>query len=309
MELARNILLWGSENRWLQNHLPKWWFVKKAVRRFIPGELLSDAFEAARLFQNKNISTLSTRLGENIVNLEEADEITEHYLDSINQISQENLDAELSLKLTQFGLDLDVQQTHENVAKIIEKSAASGRALWIDMEGSDYTEITIDFYKKQKEKFPAIGICLQAYLFRTESDVKNLLSISPIIRLVKGAYKESSEIAFSDKSKVDENFLLLSKMLLQEIKLNDIRVAFATHDLDIIHKIEQEVNQLGLPKDKIEFQMLYGIRTQEQFRLAAEGYKVRILVSYGEAWFAWYMRRLAERPANVWFVLKNMFVK
>lgn len=309
MELARNILLWSSENKWLQKHLPNLWFVKKAVKRFIPGEQLADAFQAAKFFQEKNITTLFTRLGENIVDLNEADVVTEHYLDSLNQISQNNLDVELSLKLTQFGLDLHVEQTHKNVGKIIKKSVESGRDLWIDMEGSDYTDITLEFYKKQKEKFPTIGICLQTYLFRTEADIKNLLAISPTIRLVKGAYKEPHKIAFSHKNKVDENFLFLSKMLLQEIKNKSIRVAFATHDLKIIHLIEKETEQLGISKDKIEFQMLYGIRTQEQFRLAAEGYKVRILVSYGEAWFAWYMRRLAERPANVWFVLKNMFVK
>ena len=309
MELARNILLWGSENKWLQSHLPKWWFVKKAVRRFIPGEQLEDALQTAELFQEKKISILSTRLGENIKKLEEANDVTNHYLDSLNQISQENLDAELSLKLTQFGLDLDVKQTHKNVRKILEKSKEFGRSAWIDMEGSDYTETTIDFYKKQKEKYPEIGICLQAYLFRTEADLENLLAVSPTIRLVKGAYKESEEVAFKDKNKVDENFILLSKLLLNEIKSNNIRVAFATHDLDIIHWIEQEAEKLEISNDKIEFQMLYGIRTQEQYRLAEEGYKVRVLVSYGEAWFAWYMRRLAERPANVWFVLKNIFVK
>lgn len=309
MELAKNILLWSSENKWLQNNLPNWWFVKKAVKRFIPGEQLKDALQAAKLFQEKNISILSTRLGENIEKLDEAEDVTNHYLDSLDQISQKNLDAELSLKLTQFGLDIDVQQTHKNVEKIIEKSKKTGRSVWIDMEGSDYTETTIDFYKKQKGKFPEIGICLQAYLFRTETDLENLLTVSPVIRLVKGAYKESEEIAFSDKSKVDENFIKLSKILLKEIKVNSIRVAFATHDLEIIHWIEQESEKLKISKDKIEFQMLYGIRTQEQYRLAEEGYKVRVLVSYGEAWFAWYMRRLAERPANVWFVLKNMFVK
>ena len=167
--------------------------------------------------------------------------------------------------------------------------------------------MTIDFYKAVKDKCDNVGICLQAYLYRTENDIHELFRISPSIRLVKGAYKETDDIAFPEKYKVDENYFLLAHKFMNEIKATGIRVIFATHDEKLIEKIVDEAEKIELPKHKLEFQMLYGIKTELQKQLAANGYKVRVLIAYGESWYPWYMRRLAERPANIWFVLRNLF--
>ena len=177
------------------------------------------------------------------------------------------------------------------------------------MEGSKYTDITIDFYKRAKNELGNVGLCLQAYYMRTEKDIYDLLKIDPAIRLVKGAYNEPPSVAFQKKTDVDRNYMKLSTLLLEEVKASGIRAAFATHDETIIDLIIKNAATIGLPKDKLEFQMLYGIKPVTQKRLASAGSRVRVLISYGEAWFPWYMRRLAERPANVTFVIKNMFAQ
>jgi proline dehydrogenase len=181
--------------------------------------------------------------------------------------------------------------------------------VFIDIEDSSYVDKTINFYKKIKANFNNVGLCLQAYLYRTMDDLKDMKEINPWIRLVKGAYKEQATVAFPKISQVNENFLLLSKYLLEQIQNKGIRTAFATHDLLIQEQVKNEANKIGLKKEKIEFQMLYGIETTEQYKLAGDGYKIRTLISYGEHWYPWYMRRLAERPANVGFVLKNIISK
>lgn len=307
MGLFRLFLLKGSESARLKAIVPRLGFVRKAVRRFLPGEDLEAAITVARDFQNHGIPTTFTKLGENIVDLQEANEVTQHYLAMLERISQVKLDVELSLKLTQLGFDLSPEQTHNNFRKIAAKAAQLATTVWIDMESSSYTESTIEFFENQRSEFENVGLCLQAYLFRTKQDLDRLLELSPAIRLVKGAYKEPGEIAFKKKKQVDQNFLNLSQRLLQEIKNKRLRVAFATHDINLLMRISGEAEGLGIPRNQLEFQMLYGIRPRDQLRLAWEGYTVRVLISYGSAWFAWYMRRLAERPANVWFVMKNMF--
>ena len=176
------------------------------------------------------------------------------------------------------------------------------------MEQSSYTQRTIDFYKYFRKKYSDIGICLQAYLKSTQRDVEELLCVSPNIRLVKGAYMEPPDTAFARKKQVDVNYLALAQNLLDYSKGQQGRIAFATHDLSIISAIKEHASANNIVKDKFEFQMLYGIKQTEQLRIAQEGYNIRVLISYGEAWYSWYMRRLAERPANVWFVLRNIFV-
>lgn len=309
MGISRNILLWGSKNPWLLNHVPQYSFVRKAVKRFMPGENLSDAIEATKVFNKKGIPTVFTRLGENITQLSEADEVKCHYLDVLENIYSEKIQTEVSLKLTQIGLDLSFDKSLEFFNEIALKAKNYNNLVWIDMEGSPYTDITLDFYRRTKVKNQNTGVCLQAYLRRTVNDLEGLLDIKPNIRLVKGAYNEPSEIAFPDKHDVDKNYLQIARMLLTQIKENNITAVFGTHDLKIIGEIERLTAELNVPHENLEFHMLYGIKPNEQIRLVNEGYKLKVLISYGSAWYPWYMRRLAERPANVGFVLKNLFTQ
>jgi len=284
-------------------------FVKKAVKRFMPGETVQDAIQATRELLKHNIPTTFTHLGENITTLAEAETNTQHYLDLLDRINKESLDIEISLKLTHIGLDLSYDKTLELFSKISENAGSFNNSVFIDIEDSSYVDKTINFYKKIKENYNNVGLCLQAYLYRTMADLKGMIDINPWIRLVKGAYKEPATVAFKKISQVDSNYIELSRFLLKAIVEKDIRAAFATHDLKIQEHIKKESVGIGLPKEKLEFQMLYGIKTSEQYKLATDGYKIRTLISYGEHWYPWYMSRLAERPANVGFVLKNIFNK
>jgi len=308
MSIPRNILLWASESKWMRDNIPTFKFVKNAVKKFMPGEKPEDALDAAIRFDFMGIPTVFTRLGENITKLEEGEEVCNHYLDLIDEIADKKLNIEISLKLTQLGFDISVDETF-NRCKIIARKVQEklSSILWIDMEGSAYTQITIDFYKKLKNECTNVGLCLQAYFYRTEKDIVDLINIGANIRLVKGAYKEPAEIAITQKKNVDKNYIRLAETLLTAAKENKIRAAFGTHDENIIYSLIKWSKQHDIHKDKIEFQMLYGIKKEKQKNLAQRGYAVRVLISYGEYWYPWYMRRLAERPANVLFVLKNMF--
>ena len=308
MSLSRSILLWASENKWMRKNVPSFAFVKSAVKKFMPGEKLEDALNAAQIFKSVNTPTIFTKLGENITDLSEGLVVRDHYLELIDKIAERNLDIEISLKLTQLGFDLSVDETYERFKAITKKVKEKlGNVIWIDMEGSAYTQKTIEFYKKIKDECENVGLCIQAYLYSTEKDIDNLIGVNPHIRLVKGAYKETRDIAFPNKKDVDKSYLELSKKLMGATREKNIRVAFGTHDEDLIYAIIKESKYLGVPKNKIEFQMLYGIKTSFQNELVKLGYKLKVLISYGDFWYPWYMRRLAERPSNVWFVIKNIF--
>jgi len=307
MSLSRNILLWASENPWMRKNVPSWRFVKSAVKKFMPGEHVEDSLNAAKTFQSVSISTVFTSLGENIKDLPEGLAVRDHYLDLIDKISERKLDIEISLKLTQLGFDLSFDETYLRFKTITEKVRDKlSNVIWIDMEGGAYTERTIEFYKRIKQEFENVGLCIQAYLYRTENDLDGLLQINPHIRLVKGAYKEPRDIAFAGKKSVDQNYFELAKKMMLVSKGKNIRTVFGTHDENLISKIEHEAEQNGITKEQLEFHMLYGIKPAFQKELVRCGYKLRVLISYGDFWYPWYMRRLAERPANVWFVLKNM---
>ena len=309
MGLGRNTLLWASRNEWLKSRVPKMKFVQKAVKRFMPGEKVEEAIQATKELRHHNIPTTFTHLGENITSLEQAEENTQHYINLLEKINNENLDIEISLKLTHIGLDLSFDKTLDLLSSISEKANKFNNNVFIDIEDSSYVDKTIKFYRKIKEKNSNVGLCLQAYLYRTMDDIKNMIGINPWIRLVKGAYKESSTVAFPKILQVNENFLSLSKYLLERINEKGIRVAFGTHDLSIQEQVKKAAKSTGIDKRNLEFQMLYGIKTTEQYKLASEGYRIRTLISYGEHWYPWYLRRLAERPANVGFVIKNIFNK
>ncbi len=279
---------------------------KSTLDVLCPAKKLKMQFRLQENFLSKIFQLHFTHLGENISSLTEAEANTEHYLDLLDKINKEKLDIEISLKLTHIGLDLSFEKTLKLFSSIASKAKSMDNYVFIDIEDSSYADKTIDFYKKIKVKHQNVGLCLQAYLYRTMDDIKGMIDLNPCIRLVKGAYKESSSVAFPKLSQVNDNFVLLSNYLLEQIKEKDIRVAFGTHDLLIQEQVKKVAFKLRLPNERFEFQMLYGIKNSEQYKLASEGYKIRTLISYGEHWYPWYMRRLAERPANVGFVLKNI---
>lgn len=313
MSVSRTILLKMSESSTLRNALPRLWFVRRAVKRFMPGERLEDALEAAEQLKRQGFPTILTKLGENIQEMTEAEEVTRHYLDALERIRAKAIDGYISVKLTQMGFDIDKEHCYRLFAELAARGRELRNLVWIDMEGTAYTEDTIRFYERARHEFDNVGLCLQSYLYRTEADLEGLLRLSPgagsspLIRLVKGAYKEPPHLAMPRKSDVDESFFQLAGKLLRHTKESGVVHGIGTHDRVLIGRIIEEARKLGLAKDRYEFQMLYGIQTAEQARLRTEGYRVRVLISYGSYWYPWYMRRLAERPANVWFVVKNLF--
>jgi proline dehydrogenase len=307
MNPARSILLAASQNAWLRDHAARHKFVRRAVSRFMPGEELSDALAAAQSLQSKNIGSIFTRLGENITDQAEARSVTEHYVEVLRKVREQHLDAEVSVKPTQLGLDLSPELCYGNLKTIIQQEDPR-RVVWIDMEASNYVDATLQLYRRALGEFPNVGVCLQAYLHRTKGDLATLLALRSSIRLVKGAYSEPPEIAFPEKSRVDENYFSLAKEMLLAKKVEPgTRPAFGTHDVVLLRRISEFAAASGVPKIDVEVQMLYGIQSGEQERLAREGYRSKVLVSYGIHWYTWFMRRLAERPANLWFVARNLF--
>lgn len=303
----RRLLLWMARNAWLRDRLPKLWFAKRAVRRFMPGEDSGSALDAAVKFRAEGMTCMFTRLGENITSIDEGDRVAEHYLALLGDIRARDLDGEVSVKLTQLGYDIDIERTFALCSRIAEKAGETGKTVWVDMEGSAYAEGTIAFYERLKAAHPNTGLCLQSYLRRTAADVQRLLPLNPQIRLVKGAYAEPSTIAYQARHDVDANYVALSVSLLEGSRNgHNVRLGLGTHDVRLIEQVAEHASAMGLPKSSVEVHMLYGIRMDQQRRLAREGYLVRDLIAYGEAWYPWYMRRLAERPANVIFALRQM---
>jgi proline dehydrogenase len=307
LALGRQFFLWASENKWLEKQLTERAFTRRAVQRFLPGESLEDAVGASEVLRERGIKSILTQLGENVSEGHDADAVAEHYLSVLDLINERQLDADVSLKPTQFGLDMGLDEAQSRIERIVRRAGSLRRLVAIDMESSAYVSTTIELYKRLRSEHSNVALCLQAYLHRTASDVVSLLPLSPTIRLVKGAYKEPGNIVFTKKRDVDANFLRLAGTLLQEVKQGNARVFFGTHDPRMISGVSERAKKLGLKKNSFEIQMLYGIQGETQARLASKGYVVRSLISYGESWYPWYMRRLAERPANVFFLAKNLF--
>jgi proline dehydrogenase len=307
MSLMRSMLLAASQNQWLRHRAAHYPFVRRTVSRFMPGETLDDALGAAQILRGKKIGTVFTHLGENVKDGSEAQQVTEHYLEVLERIRERDLQAEISVKLTQLGLDLSPDLCFEHLNAIIER-ARKDSIIWVDMEASNYVDATLDLYRRALAAHPNVGICLQAYLHRTKDDLAKLLPLRPSIRLVKGAYNEPPEIAFPRKQDVDENYFELGKQMLRAKKENCcVRAAFGTHDVALIRRLADFASSEGFGKRDFEVQMLYGIQRAEQERLASEGCTSIVLVSYGDYWYPWFVRRLAERPANLWFMVRNVF--
>jgi proline dehydrogenase len=308
MSLLRKALLAGSTNPWLRERATKTAFVRRSVSRFMPGEQIDDAIRAAQELKLQGITTILTRLGENLDTREEFEEVTQHYLAVLDRIDAAGLDAHISIKPTQLGLDLDPALCERNLARLIDRAGARQHFVWIDMEGSPYVDRTIALYRLMRARTSLVGIALQAYLYRTAADVESLVPLGAAIRIVKGAYLEPPEIAFPRKSDVDDNFFkLCTRLLAADARSPGALLHIATHDIPLADRLAAYIARHDVPSSAFEFAMLYGIQRGQQARFAAEGRRLRVLISYGEHWFPWYMRRLAERPANVWFVVRTMF--
>jgi proline dehydrogenase len=308
MGIMRSALLAGSQNAWLREHAVRTSFVRRSVSRFMPGEKLEDALRAAAEQQRLGVSTILTHLGENLARVEEAEQVTQHYLEVLDKVAQQKLDAQISVKPTQLGLDHDPELCQRNQDRLIQHAEKTGNFVWIDMESSAYVERTLQLYKRSRAKSDKVGVALQAYLFRTAKDIEDLIPLGAAIRLVKGAYLEPPEVAYPKKADVDENFYKLAcRLLAGDARKPGAVLHVATHDAVLVDRLRRHIAENGVPGSAYEFAMLYGIQRGLQQRLVADRQRLRVLISYGEYWFPWYMRRLAERPANVLFVLKNLF--
>jgi proline dehydrogenase len=310
MALARKILLAASTNRWLRERATRAPFVRRSVSTFMPGERVEDAMAAAARQQPQGIGTIFTRLGENLTRAEDAEEVTTHYLDVLDKVHAAHLDAQISVKPTQLGLDLDKELCFRNLQRLVDRAADRRNFVWIDMESSPYVDPTLDLFRRTRARSPLVGLALQAYLYRTAKDIESLLPLGSAIRLVKGAYLEPPTIAYPRKADVDENFYALAcRLLSDDAQRYGTLLHIATHDPRLVERLNAFIIQHRVPAASYEYAMLYGIQRPLQLRLAREHRRIRVLIAYGDYWFQWYMRRLAERPANVWFVVRNLFAR
>jgi proline dehydrogenase len=281
---------------------------RRASRRFVAGETLDDAIQAARALNAKGLLLSLDHLGENVYSAADADRAVQAYLEILDRVAQSGVKSNVSLKLTQLGLDVSEDVCMANVQRILNCAREQHNFVRIDMEGSAYTEKTLRIFRALRQEFDNVGTVIQAYLRRSENDVRELAAEGANIRLCKGAYKEPPNVAFPQKSAVDANFVKLVQIFLDEpARAKGAYIGVATHDQRMIEATKAYAAEHNVGQDQFEFQMLYGVRSQAQLQLAAEGYKMRVYVGYGTEWYPFFIRRLAERPANLWFVLKNFF--
>ena len=280
-------------------------FVRRSVARFMPGERIEDAIAAASQQQSEGAGVILTHLGENVTTRDEAEDVTRHNLQVLARASEAGLDAHVSIKPTQLGLDLDPELCHRNVQRLVDRAGELKRVLWIDMENARYVDATLDLFKRMRRRSPFVGVALQAYLYRTERDVESLLPLGAALRLVKGAYLEPADIAYPRKTAVDQNYYRLACRILGEYSRQGALLHIATHDAVLIERLTTFIEGVKIPPTAYEFAMLYGIQVPLQRRIVGAGRRLRVLISYGDYWFPWYIRRLAERPANVWFMVKQ----
>ena len=306
--MLRQALLWASENAWIERQMRHRAFARRAVSRFMPGETAEAALEAARRLGEHDLSTVFTKLGEALRDRDEIEKVVRHYLDLVERIAAERLPSQISVKLTQLGQDLGPEVAQANLERLAAAAAEHGNVVWVDMEASPYVDETLDIFMATLARYPGLGLCVQAYLYRTAADVERLLAAGARLRLVKGAYREPDDIAWPRKSDVDENFMALTRLMLEDANPAAPH-GIATHDAVLLGRILEVAREMGLPSDAFEVQMLYGIGAREQLALRRRGIPVRVLISYGPHWYPWYMRRLAERPANLGFVVRSVFTR
>ncbi|HYU14691.1 MAG TPA: proline dehydrogenase family protein [Candidatus Acidoferrum sp.] len=302
----RRALLWASTNPWMRGRAMRTGFVRRSVKRFMPGEHVEDALAAAGKLAPTGLTTILTRLGENLERLEEAAEVCDHYLRVLDLVEQAGLDAHISIKPTQLGFDQSPDACFDYCATLLDRCRAKRSLLWLDMESSPYVDGTLALHRRLRARSDRVGVAFQSYLYRSAKDVDELIELGSAVRLVKGAYLEPPSVAFPKKKDVDRSFFELAARLLPDGARGSSLLHIATHDIGLQEKLRQVIAERAVAADRYEFAMLYGIQSGRQEQLTRDGARTRCLISYGEHWFPWYMRRLAERPANVWFVARNM---
>ncbi|HEY7183334.1 MAG TPA: proline dehydrogenase family protein [Blastocatellia bacterium] len=301
--ISRAALLYLSQKTELKDFFSKLPGFSRVTGRFIAGENLDDAIAAILELNRAGMAATFDHLGESTTSRAEAEADVREYLRVLDRIENTGVNSNISVKLTQLGLDIDEDYCLQNARRIVEAAKRHGNFVRIDMEDSSKTDATLNIFKRLYGEYGNVGVVLQAYLYRTEKDVEDVIAMGARVRLCKGAYKEPEEVAFPEKGEVDANYVRLMKKLLK----SGVYHGIATHDEKMIAATTEFAAGEGVSRDAFEFQMLYGIRRDLQLKLVRDGYRMRIYVPYGEHWYPYFMRRLAERPANVWFVLKNLF--
>lgn len=302
--MMRSILFWLSERKSIFNFVRRNRMARGMASRFVAGETVEEAVAAALALHERGITTTLDLLGESVSSFDDVDTATRTYLEILDRQHAAGLEANASLKLTQFGLDLDESRCEQHVRKIVAHAESLGGFIRLDMEGSAYTERTLEFHRRLAADHPAsVGVVLQSALRRTTADVEQMNAAGTRVRLCKGAYLEEADVAFPDKKDVDAHYVRLMQMLLTSAGYHGL----ATHDPVIIEQAQQFVTERGIARDHFEFQMLYGVRRDLQDELIADGWRVRVYIPFGTHWYPYLMRRLAERPANVFFIVGNIF--
>ena len=303
----RSFFLALSRSEWLQGLATGFGPARTMVRRFVAGETLQEAILAVQALNGEGLRATLDHLGENVASEIQAGAAAAEILDLVEAIEDSGIHSGVSVKLTQLGLDQSPALAAEHLERIVTRAAQAQRFVRIDMESYDYVQPTLDLFEDLWTRHKNVGVVIQSYLYRSAEDVARLVELGASVRLVKGAYDEPPEVAYPDKADTDANFVRLMEQLFSQTALaNGVFPAIATHDTTLIDWVQQHTRQHSIPPDRFEFQMLYGIRPGLQHQLAGSGYRVRAYVPYGEQWYPYFMRRLAERPANVWFLLQNL---
>ncbi len=302
--ISRSALIWLSRHQELKNFATRFGFFKKLTTRFVAGENIDEAVSHIRSINAENCTASFDHLNESVTSEAEAEAEVVEYLNILSRITETKIRSNVSIKLTQFGLGLDKELAYRNARRVVEEAHRRGNFVRVDMEDSAVTQVTIDIFKRLRDEFDlnTVGIVLQSYLRRTYADAQELVKLPARIRICKGAYNEPPEVAFPDKKDVDANYVKVMQLLLS----SGVYHGIATHDPKMIDATIDFAQREGIGKEKFEFQMLFGIRRDLQKQLARDGFNMRIYVPYGKHWYPYFMRRLAERPANVWFVMKNV---
>ena len=303
--LTRSALIYLSRQEGLKEFAARFSLFKKLTTRFIAGETIEEAIAAIREVNAHGCTASFDHLNEGVTNAKATEAEVTEYLNVLARIDDTGIKSNVSIKLTQFGLEIDPELAYRNARRIVEDAKRRGNFVRVDMEGSNVTQVTLDIFNRLRSEFELndVGIVVQSYLYRTREDVAALLKIPARIRLCKGAYNEPAEVAYPQKKDNDDNYVRVMQMLLS----SGVYHGIATHDPKMIDATIDFTQREGIGKDAFEFQMLYGIRRDLQEKLARDGYGMRVYVPYGKHWYPYFMRRLAERPANIWFVLKNLW--
>ena len=301
--ITSSALIWLSRQEGLKDFATRFKFFKKLTTRFVAGDTIDEVIPYIRDLNAENASASFDHLNESVENPGEAEREVTEYLNILAKIDETRIRSNVSIKLTQFGLKLDPELAYRNARRVVEDAHRRGNFVRVDMEDSSVTQVTIDIFKRLRAEFGLndVGIVLQSYLYRTFADAQELVKLPARIRICKGAYLEPPEVAFAEKKDVDANYVKVMQLLLG----SGVYHGIATHDPKMIDATIDFATREGIGKEKFEFQMLYGIRRDLQRQLARDGFNMRVYVPYGKHWYPYFMRRLAERPANIWFVLKN----